>query len=277
MIQTYRLQGWGPNPPILEVPPPLSVPNFALANILARFDSVSLTTVAQSLMERVDTKFLLSLPTLEVLLPELVDSYAVLDIEGRRIFDYDNLYLDTSNLDFYHLHQRGAYSRFKVRYRHYRQTVDTFLELKAKTPKRRTIKERRPVSHTCEASADSQTSFLANYLPKSYLQLVPSLRVHYQRISLVSKVDEERLTLDIKLQFAHPQYGKTEGLNRTVIAELKQPKYSYTSPFIELVRKHHLKEISFSKYCMGCCYLQPGLKQNRFKPTLLATERLESC
>ena len=115
MIQTYRLQGWGPNPPILEVPPPLSVPNFALANILARFDSVSLTTVAQSLMERVDTKFLLSLPTLEVLLPELVDSYAVLDIEGRRIFDYDNLYLDTSNLDFYHLHQRGAYSRFKVR------------------------------------------------------------------------------------------------------------------------------------------------------------------
>ena len=142
-----------------------------LGGLLAGFEAVTLAQVSQSLLERVDTKFLLDVNTLTVLLPNLAADYAVLDIAGERVFDYHNLYLDTPEFAFFKAHQRGAYSRHKVRYRHYQQTDDTFLELKTKSAKRYTHKTRQRVANVDERKG----ALLEQHLPKG-LFLTPALR-----------------------------------------------------------------------------------------------------
>ena len=94
-------------------------------------------------------------------------------------------------------------------------------------------------------------------------------------MSLASKRSSERLTLDLGLA-ATTGADNAVYLSNTVIAELKQPKPSYNSPFMTLARRYSLRQTSFSKYAVSCCYLYPHLKQNRFKPVLTAVDRLES-
>ena len=53
------------------------------------------------LMDRVDTKFMLSSRGFGALLNELRKSYKCLEVEGNRASRYETVYLDTEKLDFY--------------------------------------------------------------------------------------------------------------------------------------------------------------------------------
>ncbi|MCI0522410.1 MAG: VTC domain-containing protein, partial [Bacteroidales bacterium] len=98
--------------------------------------------VSVRFMNRVDTKYLFPVSKLPELLENAVDSYHILEIEGRREFNYTTVYFDTPSLLFFNQHVTGRLTRHKVRLRTYDTNGLTFLEVKEKSNKGRTSKTR---------------------------------------------------------------------------------------------------------------------------------------
>jgi hypothetical protein len=184
------------------------------------------------------------------------------------------LYFDTKDFDLYRIHHNGKLNRFKFRCRKYVESNLHFFEVKFKNNKGRTIKDRikRPeIIRQISGKAEELVKSVTNVDPAL---LQPKLWVNYVRITFVNKISQERLTIDTDLTFVDDyKKVKLEGL---VIAEVKQGKASDTSPFISLMRQNKVLQNSISKYCLGVISLNPAIKKNRFKPTLLYINKLLS-
>jgi hypothetical protein len=114
-----------------------------LPQLLQRFNSISLQEMdGVRLMNRTDTKFMISREQLEQLLSGLNTNYRVLEVEGILINRYKTLYFDTPDFLCYRQHHSGKRNRFKVRKREYVESHISYLEYKEKTNKGRTIKSR---------------------------------------------------------------------------------------------------------------------------------------
>lgn len=93
------------------------------------------------LMNRVDTKFLTTLPVLSELLRKASNDFFIQDCNGLRNMRYYTRYFDTDDTKMYIDHQRGKKSRRKVRIRQYLDSdLLPFLEIKEKNNKGRTKK-----------------------------------------------------------------------------------------------------------------------------------------
>ena len=102
-------------------------------SILYKFNPVKLEEMDRvSLLDRMDTKYVINANDLGKFLLLLSDSYLILEIDGRRQFSYDTLYYDTSGADMFLSHVRGKLNRYKVRKRVYVESDLTFLEVKYK-------------------------------------------------------------------------------------------------------------------------------------------------
>ena len=99
-----------------------------------------------------------------------------------------------------------------------------------------------------------------------------SLIVDYNRISLVDKNLEERITIDMGLKAKNKSGAKS--FDRLIIVELKQSRYNPRSNFIKALRKYKVYETRFSKYCIGLIQIDNSLKHNRFKPQLIKLEKI---
>ena len=87
---------------------------------LSGYDSISLEEMKGiRLMNRIDTKFVTTLPVLEELLRRAQPEYYVQETGGRRIMHYNTLYFDTASHDMYIMHQNGKKNRQKIRVRSY--------------------------------------------------------------------------------------------------------------------------------------------------------------
>ena len=71
------------------------------------------------LMNRTDTKYLLPLETLAVLLYYAAADYRVQEVAGERNIVYHTVYLDTVDKAMYRAHQNGRAVREKIRVRTY--------------------------------------------------------------------------------------------------------------------------------------------------------------
>ena len=243
-----------------------------LVTHLARFRGHGLADLKNaSLMDRIDTKFVIPVAKLLPLISELEDNYSVLDIRGNRYFRYQSTYFDTDNFELYHLHHNKNLNRHKVRVRHYVDDDTHFLEVKFKNNKDRTIKNRISVAAENPLEIELHRDFLAAMgLPKEKT-LKPSLINQYKRIAFASEERRERLTIDFDLaQYSlisdDKRFLKVEGI---AIAELKQSRLNRHSPFFQLAREHNIRAGGFSKYCMGVALTMPEydyIKVNRFKP-----------
>lgn len=225
-----------------------------------------------SLMDRVDTKFMIPRDQLSFILDELRPYYSALDINGQRIFTYHNTYFDTEDLLFYHMHHQGKLNRYKVRHRYYTDTKTGFLEVKFKNNKGRTIKTRIP----CVAPRlnDDENDFLRSKLGCHFRPLKPAQWGSYQRIALANEASGERLTLDLNLTFQSIDKQSEIQLPNLFIAELKQNRYNIHSPFSQLMAKLGVRSNKFSKYCIGSSLIVPELKANRFKQQLMALQNI---
>lgn len=86
-----------------------------------------------SYLKRIDRKFLLTEKQFLHILEDLSDDFRALEIDGKRMFSYDNIYMDTQDYLFYNQHQNKLPSRTKVRTRHYVDSGDlAFFEFKQK-------------------------------------------------------------------------------------------------------------------------------------------------
>jgi hypothetical protein len=96
----------------------------------------------------------------------------------------------------------------------------------------------------------------------------------FQRITLVHKELNERLTLDFNIEF-HYQ-NSTRKFDRLIIAELKQEDLNRNSEFYQLMKSNQIRPYRLSKYCIGSIelYGEDRLKFNRFKKKLLYLKKI---
>ena len=113
-----------------------------IQSILDNYQPISLAAMDEvALMERVDEKFTVSLKdTLEVL-SKISDKYYCLEIDGKRLFNYQTEYFDNEIRHFFKNHQNGKLNRYKIRFRDYVESKKT-LEVKFKSNKGVTKKTR---------------------------------------------------------------------------------------------------------------------------------------
>jgi len=238
-----------------------------IEHLLARFAPISLQEMAcVSLLNRVDTKYILGLRQLHTALGQLTEHYRVLEIEGVRANRYQTIYFDTPRFNLYQQHHNDFGTRYKVRTRRYVDSKMAFFEVKHKTNQGRTIKSRYQVPRWQVEMDEQEDTFIDTYTPLDPEQLEPKLWNDYLRVTLVSNYRQERVTIDLSLAFGWNDERAT--LPGVVIAEVKQEQLSYDSDFIRQMRALGVQSSSFSKYCIGACMLYEHLKTNNFKPHL---------
>jgi hypothetical protein len=243
-----------------------------LIEALSRFSPISLDQMDQvQLLDRIDTKYILNQEKLSALLGKIANSYFVLSIDGELLHPYETLYFDTPAYDLYKMHHNGHQNRYKLRFRKYVNSGISFFEVKLKTNTHRTIKKRVSVTNIEESLTEKQQQFVHDCTKDQYNDYLPSLRVKFNRITLVNLIAGERLTIDINLNYGDENGEKN--INNIAIVEVKQQKHS-VSPFRQLMRENRLHEFYLSKYCLGITCLHESLKKNRFKRKLMALNKL---
>lgn len=260
---THYDGGQAPSMPVLatqRLSPLASLP-MALAQMFPPIELAEMEQVA--LLNRVETKYILHFDTLLHLLPLLRDTYRVLTVADQPLARYRTLYFDTPDLALYHSHHAGALNRYKVRAREYVDSAYSFLEVKQKTNKQRTVKQRIATPHLLTDLDDHSHAFLDTACPFSAADLLPVLWNTYRRITLVSVAHQERVTLDIDLHFQWQ--NRHQALPNLVTAEVKRAGRSQASPFVQLLHDQHVRRGGISKYCLGVSLLYPTVKANKFK------------
>lgn len=242
-------------------------------NILQGFESITLGEMDDvALLDRHDTKYIFNREELIAMLPQLQEHYRVLEVNGNRASLYHSLYFDSENLDFYSLHQRGKKNRLKIRMRKYVDSSLTFLEVKLKNNKGRTVKSRVEIDDIEETLSPANLKFIEEAAGKQD-QLDAQIFNEFHRITLVHKVEQERLTLDIQLTFKNTD-GETSKMNQLVVAELKQDSVNRYSPFAKLTKEMLIRPERLSKYCLGIALLVDDVKKNRIKQKLLRIAKI---
>ena len=249
--------------------------NLNLENTLAAFEPISLEEMDRvKLMNRTDTKFAFHYYKLAVFLAEIKSHYQILTINGTNTPHYESLYFDDNQFKFFKDHHNGKGDRFKVRIRKYVESNLFFLEIKHKF-KGRTDKKRIETLDFHSNFDKDQKEFILKQM-KEDVNLQPTMWNSFQRITLVHKTLNERLTLDFNIEFHFDSIEKK--FPHLIIAELKQEELNRNSPFYVLMKKQQIRPYRLSKYCLGSVelYGEEKLKFNRFKKKLLFLNKIEN-
>lgn len=244
-----------------------------IGSILQEFVPISLDEMSRvRLMNRIDTKYVTTVPQLIELLEMAGGEYRVQQTGGLRDMPYYTCYFDTPDRDMFAQHQRGRKARQKIRLRVYENSGTAFLEIKDKDNRGRTDKKRIPCSGAGEDIMPYSDFIRAHshYVPED---LAPQVRNRFRRITLVNCLLTERLTIDTGLCFRNLSTGCECSLEGLVIIELKRDGNT-RSPAGEMLHRLHIHPAGFSKYCMGMALTDRKLRQNRLKPRLRMVSRL---
>jgi len=224
-------------------------------------------------MIRTDTKFMLSRFQLEKLLSDIMTSYDCLEIDVERNSRYQTLYFDTADFSNYLEHHNGKRHRYKIREREYMESHISFLEVKEKSNKGRTVKSRVKLYEILPELSEDSKMFISSKTRQSDI-LEPKLWNSFRRITLVNKVAKERVTIDTQIAF---YFGDSHSaLNELAIVEVKQSEINRHSPVITYMKRNLIREDGISKYCLGVAMVYPHLKTNTFKEKLLRIKKILS-
>ena len=241
--------------------------------ILKQFKPISLLEIERvKLMNRIDTKFTLAENKLYELLDRIKDDYFILEINKVRNSKYHTVYFDTPDDKMYVAHHNGRYNRYKVRHRSYLESNISFLEIKFKNNKKRTIKTRIPCDVFQNNFDKDQIEFLEEKLPFEIGSLKTKLDNRFSRITLINKNFKERCTIDTKILFESK--GMATSLQNISIVEVKNENGSRKdSKIFDALRDLHMRPTSISKYCIGRVLSDSYLKSNTFKRTILKLKK----
>lgn len=246
-----------------------------LPQIVADFLPISLDEMDDvKLMSRTDTKFAFKANKMPLLLQKLLPFYRVLAIDGKLIHDYKSLYYDTDNRKFYLDHHNGRVNRNKIRFREYVGSKLTFLEIKRKNNKGKTIKKRMRVDAISNELSEKQQNYIEKIIGRP-MDVNAKQWINFSRITFVHKTQKERLTIDVNLTFENSD--EKGDMKHIVIAEVKQERMSRSSDFMRIAKEMHILPIRISKYCLTTLALNPELKKNRFKKKILFINKLKQA
>jgi hypothetical protein len=239
-----------------------------LVAVAAGFDPISLSQMESvALLNRTDTKFVMTTTQLMQALAAVQPNYWMLSAHGQRLNHYRTLYFDTPEFELYNLHVNGRADRYKVRSREYTDSRQSFLEVKHKTNKDRTIKDRLSTAQPVIRMTLETENWLHGVFPYDSRALEAKIWNTFTRLTLVSKQYCERVTLDVDLTFYMNQ--RTASLDGLAIAEVKMDRSTGESPFLAQMRAQKIHPRGFSKYCIGVSMLYDQVKKNGLKPKLL--------
>lgn len=245
----------------------------SLHSLAQGFTPISLHQMdAVALLNRIDTKFVMTEKELLSTLATLQPDYWMLSVHGQRLNHYRTLYFDTPDFDLYTLHVNERAERYKVRSREYTDSHVSYLEVKRKTRKDRTIKKRIPTAQPLAWITPEVEDWLNNVYPFNSQTLEPKLWNTFTRLTLVSKKLCERVTLDVDLTFyAADKLIRLEGI---AIGEVKMDTCRQESPFLAQMRARGIRSRGFSKYAVGISMLYDQVKKNSMKPKILWVEKM---
>lgn len=220
------------------------------------------------LQTRIDRKYLIPTAGFIELIARLDGRMDVLQIGGRRVFDYESVYFDTPDLLAYHQHAHGRRRRFKVRTRTYLNTAETVLEVKTEGGREETIKHRYPygLADRYQMTAPAR-HIVADRLddPTIAHRLQESMLNQYRRATLVDPTTGSRMTCDVDLVF-HGQHRHRAGPEDLILIESKTA--GAAAPADTLLWRLGHRPAAISKYCVGLALLHPHLPANRWNRTL---------
>ncbi|MEO1436886.1 MAG: polyphosphate polymerase domain-containing protein, partial [Bacteroidota bacterium] len=193
------------------------------------------------------------LPTEEIIpfLNVLPPDWQILKINTQVLHTYENLYFDTDNFQCYLDHHNEKKSRYKFRIRTYQQTGASFLEVKEKTNKEKTLKTRLHRSTANPHLTEVEKAWLRQLQSRinpAFLQ--PQLQTRYRRISLIHP-DGNRLTIDQGLVFKTADRTLAFPLPRLAVVELKKCHQIGLNHLSPPFRQMGMASIPLSKYCLG--------------------------
>jgi len=226
-------------------------------------------------MNRTDTKYIFPVSKMVTLIENLNGHYKVLEINKLKTQLYSTTYFDTSDYLFYYQHVTGKLQRHKIRFRTYESTGESFLEVKTKTNKNRTIKNRLNINSAADPFDELTDSFIRDYSSVESKLLRPVLLNRFTRTTLISFATIERITLDFNLSFTDVESGARIEMPYLAIAELKKEGRSASSPFNDNLKGMGIYPTGFSKYCIGSAILNDSLRKNRLKPKILKLKKIE--
>jgi hypothetical protein len=246
----------------------------AIPHILTSFEPISLSELNRvQLLNRTDTKYIFHIDQLPKILAESEKEYKVLTIEGQQYGHYETRYLDTPDYALYTNHHNGKCNRYKIRFRTYLDSNQTFFEIKFKSNKGRTIKNRMPLKETQYLLTKETAGFLETKTNLRAGTLTEAAQINYNRITLVNKALTERLTIDFDMTYRIDD--EKHSFPNLVIAEVKQQRNG-SSPFRTLMQEEHIQSLSISKYCLGIASFVPDVKTNSFKYKLQYINKLSN-
>ena len=243
-----------------------------ITHTIASFNKITLKEMdSVSLMKRTDTKFVIHENDLLEILEKIKDDYRILEINENRIMPYSSLYFDTPSKKFYKDHHNRKVNRTKIRMRKYVASNICFLEIKQKDGKGKTTKSRIKINDFEPELSNNSIDFIQKTTTQQF-NLQPIIWNKFNRITLVNKTAKERLTIDLNLAFK--KNGEFISFDNLVIVELKQERFTRTSPVVKELKLKQINPYKLSKYCIGMISIYDDLKYNRFKEKLIKINKI---
>lgn len=151
------------------------------------------------LMNRRDIKYWFHTEHLSALIQTVKDNYFILNINGKAELPYSTTYYDTSTNNMFAAHHKGKLNRFKVRRRSYVSSGISFLEVKFKNNKGRTIKKRISSNFGAILFIKTKKDFLSSQVPargKYRHSKLGYLRTNDPQLLLVRQSRKQPINLD---------------------------------------------------------------------------------
>lgn len=248
----------------------------ALLNRLSGFSAINLTELnaTASYLKRIDRKFLLTEQSFLEILGDLSKDFRALEIDGKRTFLYDNVYMDTDDYLFYNQHQNKVPSRTKIRTRHYTDAGDlAFFEYKQKEDGiTKKFRYQFPANEH-GTMTKGKKRFFEGVFQSMYNEkapdISPAMRTKYNRLTLVSNTWEERLTIDFNISVKDLRTKKAKNIKLDNLVIIESKSLSDNCKSIEIIESHGIaRASSCSKYSLGVVYSGLAEKWSKFEKTM---------
>ena len=160
----------------------------------------------------------------------------------------------------------GRY-RYKVRTRTYVDSGECMLEVKRRSGRGETVKERVPYpTGDSGLLTAAGRAFVATVVPSLAVdELRPVLHSTFERVTLVDHRAGARMTCDAGLVCSVPGGGAVH-LDGYVLLETKSP--GPATPADRLLWSEGVRPATISKFCVGLAALDPTLPANKWNRTL---------
>ena len=225
-----------------------------------------------ALQDRVDRKYVLPVAGLTPILATLRGHARMLQIDGRRGFDYESVYFDTPDVLCYRQAALRRRRRFKIRTRAYVNSAERWLEVKTRDHRGHTVKQRQAHEHGADDLPETAREFIDHVvvgaeLPGTWdLSLVSTLTTGYRRRTLFLPGSASRVTVDTDLRWTTAA-GNHIALPGVAIVETKT---ATTRPCEgdRLLWRAGFRPSLISKYGTGLAALRPDLPSNKWHRVL---------